>query len=92
MQNKNTEIAIAEDKLEKAEMQADAAESRQAHAEEATQALEEKQKQLQQDTAPLHAAAEVLQEYSDGKRKLNKRYLPVIAAEAAKLKAENGQL
>ena len=92
LQNKNTEIAIAEDKLEKAEMQADAAESRQAHAEEATQALEEKQKQLQQDTAPLQAAAEVLQEYSDGKRKLNKRDLPVIAAEAAKLKAENGQL
>ena len=92
LQNKNTEIAIAEDKLEKAEMQADAAESRQAHAEEATQALEEKQKQLQQDTAPLQAAAEVLQEYGDGKRKLNKRDLPVIAAEAAKLKAENGQL
>ena len=92
LQNKNTEIAIAEDKLEKVEMQADAAESRQAHAEEATQALEEKQKQLQQDTAPLQAAAEVLQEYSDGTRKLNKRDLPVIAAEAAKLKAENGQL
>ena len=68
------------------------AEQRQAHAEEATQALEEKQKQLQKDTASLQAAAEVLQEYSDGKRKLNKRDLPVIAAEAAKLKAENGQL
>ena len=92
LQNKNTEIAIAEDKLEKAEMKADAAESRQANAEEATQALEERQKQLQQDTAPLQAAAEVLQEYSDGKRKLNKRDLPMIAAEAAKLKAENGQL
>lgn len=76
----------------KAERQADEAENRQVHAEEATQALEEKQKQLQQDTAPLQAAAEVLQEYSDGKRKLNKRDLPVIAAEAAKLKAENGQL
>lgn len=91
---------------DRAERQADEAESRQAvaekgainaeqrkvHAEEATQTLEEKQKQLQQDTAPLQAAAEVLQEYSDGKRKLNKRDLPVIAAEAAKLKAENGQL
>ena len=31
-------------------------------------------------------------EYSDGRRKLNKRDLPIIAAEAAKLKAENGQL
>lgn len=91
---------------DKAERQADEAASRQAvaekgatnaeqrkiHAEEATQALEEKQKQLQKDTASLQAAAEVLQEYSDGKRKLNKRDLPVIAAEAAKLKAENGQL
>ena len=91
---------------DKAERQADEAASRQAvaekgatnaeqrkiHAEEATQALEEKQKQLQQDTAPLQAAAEVLQEYNDGKRKLNKRDLPVIAAEAVKLKAENGQL
>ena len=76
----------------KAERQADEAESRQVYAEEATQALEEKQKQLQQNTAPLQAAAEVLQEYSDGKRRLNKRDLPVIAAEAAKLKAENGQL
>ena len=91
---------------DKAERQADEAESRQAvaekgaanaeqrkaHAEEATQVLEEKQKRLQQDTAPLQAAAEVLQEYSNSKRKLNKRDLPVIAAEAAKLKAENGQL
>ena len=51
-----------------------------------------RQKQLQRDTAPLQAAADVLREYSDGKRKLNKRDLPVIAAEAAKLKAENGQL
>ena len=68
------------------------AESRQVHAERKTQQLEDRQKQLQRDTAPLQAAAEVLQEYSDGRRKLNKRDLPVIAAEAAKLKAENGQL
>ena len=92
LQSKNTEIAIAEDKLERAEMQADAAESRKAHAEEATQALEEKRGKLEREVEPLQAAAEVLQEYSDGKRKLNKRDLPVIAAEAAKLKAENGQL
>ncbi len=68
------------------------AEQRQVHAERKTQQLEDRQKQLQQDTAPLQAAAEVLQEYSDGRRKLNKRDLPVIAAEAAKLKAENSQL
>ena len=92
LQNKNTEIAIAEDKLEKVEMQADAAESRQVHTEEAMQALEEKREKLEREVEPLQVAAEVLQEYSDGKRKLNKRDLPVIAAEAAKLKAENGQL
>lgn len=88
LQNKHTELAIAEDKLKKAEMQAGIAETRQAHAEEATQALKEKQIQLQQDTAPLQAAAEVLQEYSDGKRKSNKQDLPVLAAELAKTKAE----
>ena len=82
----------AESRQAAAEKGAVSAEQRQVHAEEATQALEERQKQLQQDTAPLQAAAEVLQEYSDGKRKLNKRDLPVIAAEAAKLKAKNGQL
>ena len=87
------------EELDQAELQANEAESRQTiaeqrqvHAEQKTQLLEERQKQLQRDTAPLQAAAEVLQEYSDGKRKLNKRDLPVIAAEAAKLKAENRQL
>lgn len=87
------------EELDQAELQANEAESRQpiaeqrqVHAEQKTQLLEERQKQLQRDTAPLQAAAEVLQEYSDGKRKLNKRDLPVIAAEAAKLKAENRQL
>ena len=87
------------EELDQAELQANEAESRQTiaeqrqvHAEQKTQLLEERQKQLQRDTAPLQAAAEVFQEYSDGKRKLNKRDLPVIAAEAAKLKAENRQL
>lgn len=91
---------------DKAERQADEAESRQAvaekvaanaeqrkaHAEVRTAMLEEKRKRLQQDTAPLQAAAEVLQEYNDGKRKLNKQDLPVLAAETAKLRAEKGQL
>ena len=84
---------------DQAELRADEAESRRAiaeqrqfHAERETQQLEDRQKQLQRDTAPLQVAAEVLQEYNDGRHKLNKRDLPVIAAEAAKLKAENGQL
>lgn len=57
-------------------MQADAAESIQTHAEEETQALEEKQKRLQQNATPLRSAAEVLQEYSDGKHKPTKEICP----------------
>ena len=86
------ETAAAEERKTIAEQGAVIAEQRQVHAERKTQQLKEKQKQLQQDTAPLQVAAEILQAYSDGRRKLNKRDLPVIAAEAAKLKAENGQL
>ena len=86
------ETAAAEERKAVAEQAAASAEQRQVHAEQKTQQLEDRQKQLQQDTAPLQAAADVLQEYSEGRRKLNKRDLPVIAAEAAKLKAENGQL
>ena len=86
------ETAAAEEQKAVAEQAAAIAEQRQVHAERKTQQLEDRQKELQRDTAPLQAAAEVLQEYSDGRRKLNKRDLPVIAAEAAKLKAENGQL
>ena len=82
----------AELRADEAEKRKLIAESRQVHAERKTQQLEDRQEQLQRDTAPLQAAAEVLQEYSDGRRKFNKRDLPVIAAEAAKLKAENGQL
>ena len=86
------ETAAAEERKAVAEQAAASAEQRQVHAERKMQQLEDRQKQLQRDTAPLQAAAEVLLEYSDGRRKLNKRDLPVIAAEAAKLKAENGQL
>ena len=86
------ETAAAEERKAVAEQGALSAEQQQVHAERETQQLEDRQKQLQRDTAPLQAATDVLQEYSDGRRKLNKRDLPVIAAEAAKLKAENGQL
>ena len=86
------ETAAAEEQKAIAEQAATSAEQRQVHAEQKTQQLEDRQKQLQRDTAPLQAAADILQEYNEGRRKLNKRDLPVIAAEAAKLKAENGQL
>ncbi len=86
------ETAAAEERKAVAEQGALSAEQRQVHAERKTQQLEDRQKQLQRDTAPLQAAADVLQEYNEGGRKLNKKDLPVIAAEVAKLKAENGQL
>ena len=86
------ETAAAEERKAVAEQGALSAEQQQVHAERKTQQLEDRQKQLQQNTAPLQAAADVLQEYSEGRRKLNKRDLPVIAAEATKLKGENGQL
>ena len=92
LQKMREETAVAEEQKAVAEQAAASAEQRQVHAERETQQLEERQKRLQRDTAPLQAAADVLQEYSEGRRKLNKRDLPVIAAEAAKLKAENGQL
>ena len=79
-------------RADEAESRRALAEQRQVHAERETQQLEARQKQFQRDTAPLQSAAEVLQEYNEGRRKLNKRDLPVIAAEAAKIKAENGQL
>ena len=82
----------AELRADEAESRRALAEQRQVHAERETQQLEDRQKQLQRDTAPLQSAAEVLQAYNEGRRKLNKRDLPVIAAEAAKLKAENGRL
>ena len=85
-------MSEAADQAELRADEAEIAEQRQVHAERKTQQLEDRQKQLQRDMAPLQAAAEILLEYSDGRRKLNKRDLPVIAAEAAKLKAENGQL
>ena len=86
------ETVAAEEQKAIAEQAATSAEQRQVHAEQKTQQLEDRQKQLQRDTAPLQAAADILQEYNEGRRKLNKRDLPVIAAEAAKLKTENGQL
>ena len=85
-------LRVTELWVDEAEKKKLIAESRQVHAERKTQQLEDRQKQIQRETAPLQAAAEVLQEYSDGRRKLNKKDLPIIAAEVAKLKAENGQL
>lgn len=71
-----------------AERRKEAAEQSQAHAEQATHELEEKREQLQREVAPLQAAADVAQEYNAGKRKPNKKDVPALAADNARLKQE----
>ena len=73
-----------------AERRKEAAEQSQAHAEQATHELEEKREQLQREVAPLQAAAAVAQEYNEGKRKPNKKDVPALAADNARLKQELG--
>ncbi len=66
----------------------EAAEQSQAHAEQVTYELEEKREQLQRKVAPLLAAADVAQEYNSGKRKPNKKDVPALAADNARLRQE----
>ena len=71
-----------------AESRKEAAEQSQAYAEQATHELEEKRKQLQREVTPLQAAADVAQEYNSGKRKPNKKDVPALAADNARLRQE----
>ena len=71
-----------------AERRKEAAEQNQAHAEHATHELEERREQLQREVMPLQAAADVAQEYNAGKRKPNKKDVPVLAADNTRLKKE----
>ena len=71
-----------------AERRKDAAEQNQAHAEQATHELEEKREQLQREVAPLQAAADVAHQYNAGKRKPNKKDVPALAADNARLRQE----
>lgn len=81
-------IAEAEDRLTQTQLRADIAEARQAHAQREAQRLEQRQEQLQREVAPLQAAASVAQEYADGKKKPDKRDVPVLAADNARLRQE----
>lgn len=81
-------IAEAEDRLSQTQFRADIAEARQAHAEREAQRLEQMQEQLQREVAPLQAAADVAKEYTDGKKKSDKRDVPVLAADNARLRQE----
>ena len=71
-----------------AERRKEAAEKSQAHVEQTTLKLEEKREQLLREVAPLQAAADVAQEYNAGKRKPNKKDVPALAADNARLRKE----
>ena len=47
-----------------------------------------RREQLQREFAPLQAAADVAQEYNSGKRKPNKKDVPALAADNARLRKE----
>ena len=71
-----------------AERRKEAAEQSQANAKQVTHELEEKREQLQREVAPLQAEADVAQEYNAGKRKPNKKDVPALAADNARLRKE----
>ena len=81
-------IAEAEGRLTQTKFMADIAEARQAHAQREAQRLEQRQEQLQREVAPLQAAADVAKEYTDGKKKPDKRDVPVLAADNARHRQE----
>ena len=86
LQDKNADISAAEKKLEQIQFRADIAEGRQAHAERATQKLESERERLTREVAPLTAAAEAFRQASG--KKPDKRQLPALLAENARLEKE----
>ena len=86
LQDKNANISAAEEKLEQIQFRADIAEGRQAHAERATQELESERERLTREVAPLTAAAEAFRQA--GEKKPDKKQIPVLLAEIARLKTE----
>ena len=86
LQNKNADISAAEKKLEQIQFRADLAEGRQAYAERATQKLESERERLTREVAPLSAAAEAFRQASG--KKPNKKQIPALLAENARLKTE----
>ena len=86
LQDKNANISAAEEKLEQIQFRADIAEGRQSHAERATQKLESERERLTREVAPLTAAAEAFRQA--GEKKPDKKQIPVLLAEIARLKTE----
>ena len=86
LQDKNADISAAEERLEQIQFRADIAEGRQAYAERATQKLESERERLTREVAPLTAAAEAFRQA--GEKKPDKKQIPVLLAEIARLKTE----
>ena len=86
LQDKNANISAAEEKLKQIQFRADIAEGIQGHAERATQKLESERERLTREVAPLTAAAEAFRQASG--KKPDKKQIPVLLAEIARLKTE----
>ena len=80
------ELAEQTEALKQIQFRAELAEGRQAHAEREAEKLESERKRLTREVAPLTAAAEAFKEASG--RKPDKRQIPALIAENARLEKE----
>ena len=79
-------ISAAEKRLAQTQFRADLAEGRQAHAKREAQRLERERERLSREVAPLTAAAEAFRQA--GGKKPDKRQIPALLAENARLEKE----
>ena len=86
LQDKNSNITAAEKRLAQTQFRADLAEGRRAHAEREAQRLERERERLTREVAPLSAAAEAFRQA--GEKKPDKRQIPALLAENARLEKE----
>ena len=80
------QIEETEERLKQTQFRADLAEGRQAHAEREAQRLERERERLTREVAPLSAAAEAFRQA--GEKKHDKRQIPALVAENARLEKE----
>lgn len=86
MQEASENLSTAETRLKQVQFRAELAEGRQAHAEREAERLEHERERLTREVAPLTAAAEAFKEASG--RKPDKRQIPALIAENARLEKE----
>ena len=86
MREASENLSTAETHLKQIQFRAELAEGRQAHAEREAERLESERERLTREIAPLTAAAEAFKEASG--RKPDKRQIPALIAENARLEKE----